>query len=142
MDRVAAAIVTRWTSQALGTSFPGGIFVDMAPRDTDFPYVILRMREESPKIVIQDLEMPAFRASFDVYYQEDGSTDPVSSLGTLMRSLTAAYDWAPLVYTGRSNYEVRRGTQRTMLLDVDRRIWLGQVDYVITTQRSVTCSPA
>ena len=145
-DRIPTAIMTRWTSESLGTTFTGGLWSGITPSNPTFPYVIMDILAETiGRRASGGLEMPIAAVRFRIFWKEpgDGSTDPVSAVGTLQRALKSSYDWAPLTYTGRTNFTVKfTGAPPARVYDRDRRIWVGVVEYEITTQRTVTCNPS
>jgi len=94
--RVFEAIVSLWDANSLGDTFGGGIHFRKAPASTSFPYVVMvpvsaarSGRTSASKYIDQ-------RVQLSVFYKAADSVDPVSQLGTLMRTLDPVMDDAEL----------------------------------------------
>jgi hypothetical protein len=141
--RVMSAIVSRWDDQSLDATFLGGLWAERAPSDTSFPYVVMSSISESPERWTSTSEFKRQLLTLDIWYKEDGSTDPVNSIGTLLETLDAAMSFASLSIPSNSGHvlEMRRTATRIEMDDSEDRVWHGALDYAVRRRKSVSYNP-
>lgn len=132
--RLYEALKTAWDAASLDDTFAGGVWFDRAPSHTAFPYVVM----SAPAGNIADLwtssgEIMRQSVQFAVFLKEDETNDPVSQLGTHLRTLKAAFDFVSLTLTGSMEYVIEMRPVREVVMNDpdDTRIWQGQVEYVV-----------
>lgn len=140
--RVYEAIVSRWDAKSLGVTFPGGLWYDSAPAGEDYPFVRITSLGNVPTSWTSTSEHREQSVQFSIFYEETTGMDPVSAVGTLMRTLDAAISFAPLSITSSAGhvYDTRR-TRDNIERDPQERIWMGVIDYVIMRRLAVNYSP-
>ncbi len=134
--RLYEGISTLWTDNSLGSTFTGGIHFQLAPSSTSYPFVVLVPLANAvdgwtsgSKVVEQNFQL-------SIFYKEDNSTDPVGSLGTLMRTLNAVFEDASVSVAEGQVVYLRPTSDRIIQDDSSRGVWQGQFDYVARRQVS------
>lgn len=141
MQNVMRAIISRWDDQSLGSSFTGGVWLERAPEDTSYPYVILRSIGSAPTAWTTCAEIRRYTVSMAIFYKEVASTDAPDAVAGLMNTLHSSFDFAPLTITGATCLEIRPVAEFGPDF-ADEAIWMGTIDYAIRVQESVTYSPS
>lgn len=141
--RVYEAIISRWDDQSLGSTFTGGVWFELAPAGTDYPFVVITSLGNTPVRWTSSNEYRAQSVQMSIFYEETTGTDPVSALGTLMRALDDAMCHAPLSIPASAGTvcDVRR-TRDNISKDPEPNIWQGVLDYRIMRTKSVDYSPS
>jgi len=141
--RVYEAIISRWDSQSLGDTFTGGIWFEVAPAGTDYPFVVLTSLGNVPTLWTSDNEYREQNVQMSIFYEKTTGTDPVSALGSLMRTLDDAMLFAPLSIAASAGniYDVRR-MRDDLRKDPEPNIWQGIIDYRIMRTKTATYSPS
>lgn len=141
-SRLYQAIVSRWDDQSLDTSFPGGLYFGRAPAKSTFPYVVMYSLGNVPRGFTSQSEFRNQFIQFTIFYKEDNSTDPVISLGTLMRTLDTAMMEAPLAVASGDVLTFRR-TRDDLVADPEAQgVWQGQIDYAAIRRVAYDCDGA
>lgn len=139
---VFKAIVDRWDSESLDSTFSGGLFNTKAPLEAAFPYVVFYPISSAPATWTSNREIRLEVIQFSIYYEEENSADPVKKIGELMDTLKAAYEFAPLSIAAADGriIEVRR--QGEFFEEEDEEIWHGQITYNIRREAPVNYLPS
>ena len=144
-SRVYEAIATRWSSQSLDDTFLGGLFFGRAVSDVEFPYVVLLSLGNAVDSWTSSSEFRIQKVQFSIFYrQKEYDSDPVSKVGSLMRTLDAAYSFAPLSIPESSGHvlEMRRVRDDIRIDPHMEEVWHGVIDYDILRRLPVDYSPS
>ena len=139
--RVIEAIVSLWDSESLDSTFPGGLWFEVAPPGTEYPFVQVASLGNVPGMWTSTSEHREQRYQMSIFYEEATGTDPASALGTLMRVLDDAFCHASLSIPSSAGhvYDVIR-TRDDINLDKETRIWVGVIDYLVRRRLPVSYS--
>jgi len=143
-SRIYQAIVSRWDAQSLDTDFPGGIFFSRHPTGSgkSWPYVVFYSLGNFPKGFTSSSEFRTQTIQFSIFYKEDNATDPVLSVGALMRTLDTAFMEAPLSVASGEVLSFRR-TRDDLFADPEAEgVWVGQIDYTGLRRVAYDCDGA
>ena len=90
--RILEAIASRWDDESLGSTFTGGIWYGDVPADTAYPYVAVTGTGGAVDGFTSDSIMASYGVQFTIYYKADRTTDPVDSLGDLIRTFQGSFN--------------------------------------------------
>ena len=141
-SRLPEAIVTRWDAQALGTTFTGGIHFEEAPEETAFPYVVMTMRATGDETHTNTSKFRGESVQLMVFAKEGGVLDPVSQMGTYLRTLEAAFDGVTLSMPSSEGYFLVSTVGSMVITPVDEDVWAGTIDVSQERRRPFTASCA
>ena len=139
-SQVHKAIVARWDAKSLDSTFDGGLWAFKAPLEETFPYVVFFPIADAPATWTVGREVRESTFQFSIWMKEADGVDPAKTLGELMDTLKAAYDFAPLTIAGQTVLLVQRDGE-TQEEEGDE-IWHGTVTYRIRRSVAADYSPA
>jgi|GEM_PF-5331711 len=150
-SRVYEALATRWDAKsALAAAFPGGIWKDRAPPKTTYPYVVVTGAGFGSRGFTSGNEDGGAhywdqRVQMLIFWKEDESSDPVSAVGTLMRTMDANIQEAPLSIPASEGHILRLqkvGWHEPTMEEEEDRIWTGGYDYEAQRREIVDLDPS
>ena len=125
--RLFEGIVTKWDADSLDATFPGGIWYRRADGNVAWPYVVFTPVANTTRSWSSEHEYRDQVVQFTIFYQEDGTNDPISALGTLLRTLLASMDGVTLA-SGGAVMSARRARDDIIEDPSEDGIWQGQLD--------------
>lgn len=139
-SKIHTAIVARWDAQSLDSTFDGGLHAFKSPMEDTWPYVVFFPISDSPQIWTSEGEIREAVFQFSVWMKETEGVDPIVTLGSLMDTLKAAYEFAPLSISGYDRLLVERQGE-TQEAEEDE-VWHGTITYRIRRAVAANYSPA
>jgi len=133
------AIYLAFTGAGLGTTFPGGLWLDRAPNGTAFPFATYSVASDVDEFDTSDTHQRQYQVQFSAY---DTGKESARLARKAIRAvmLPALADWAPLSWTG--GVEIGRfPAGQTLNLDPDRGpggvdVWQATFDVLFFCEES------
>lgn len=145
-SRLPEGLVAAWAADSMSTTFPGGLWHTKAEKDAGWPYVVyldqgegLLFSTSGGEAGQADFTRPAFQ--INIWYKADGTNDPVSQLGTLMRtfdSFVQSHNRSLFHSATEGRVMEVRCVDRRIDQTEDDEIWQGQLDYMARRLRLVS----
>ncbi len=85
--KIYESIKSAWDDAGLDANFPGGLWFGEARRGSTFPYVVMTSLGNNTKGWTSDSEIRTHSVQFKIFWKENGSTDPVATVGGLIGTL-------------------------------------------------------
>jgi Protein of unknown function (DUF3168) len=127
------SIATKIVGSALSTDVGGRIYLDQAPEDANFPYVVCSVVSDVPERTFTEL-FEDIMLQFSLFSSSSGSGE----IATIYADLNALFDECSFTITGNTLVWMRRASLTTMTDDmttpagtVTLKHWA--VDYSIKT---------
>lgn len=131
MNNLLTAIMTKTSGSALSTDVGGRIFLDDAPQETEFPYVVFFIVSDVPAdTFVESLE--DILIQFSLFSASVGATE----ITTMYTDLKALFDDQYLSITNNTHIYMMRQNLTTMVEDIivadaTQRVKHWAVDYGI-----------
>lgn len=138
--RVFAAIVSKWDANSLNNTIAGGIWFPEAPKSVGFPYAVMTSVGDFTNFWTSHGEYSNHEIQLDIYYMEDGTTDPGGAVGLLMEAVDAVLklNHGQLsIPSAAGNVLCLRNLLRNIEKnDEEERVWRGILSYEIKRRRA------
>ncbi len=133
------AIYLAFVAVGLGSTFPGGLWLDRAPNGTEFPFATYSVASDVDEFDTSDTHQRQYQIQFSAYHTGKESAR-LARKALRAAMLPAAADWVPLEWTGGLEIGRFPGGQ-TLNLDPDRGpggvdVWQATFDVLFFCEES------